>query len=370
MGIALIFLATLFLAYSNGANDNFKGVATLFGSKTINYKDSLWLATITTLAGSLCSVYLSLSLIKIFSGKGLVPDSIAASPEFLSTVAIGAGLTIMLATLTGFPVSTTHSLTGALIGAGFMAIGTQINLNTLIKSFLLPLLLSPLISVSLSALLYAGLHYLRVQADVCKEWCVCVGETEQLIPILQPNSLAYLEGIKGINASIGTVDECKERYTGKFIGIEYQKLIDLLHIFSAGSVSFARGLNDTPKIAALLMAASVFDIKYGIMAIAAGMAMGGILNAHKVAQTMSKKIVPLNPGQGFAANLTTAILVFFASRAGMPVSTTHVSVGSISGIGLINKKLNIKVISDILLAWILTLPISAILSAGIYLALK
>src|SRR3989338_2417374 len=209
MGLSLLFLATLFLAYSNGANDNFKGVATLFGSKTINYRDSLYLAAITTVAGSLCSLYLSISLIKIFSGKGFVPDSIAASPEFLLTVDIGAGLTIMLATLTGFPVSTTHSLTGALIGAGFMAIGTQINLNTLINSFLLPLLLSPLISVSLSALIYAGLHHLRIQADVCKEWCVCVGETEQVFPIPQPNSLACLEGIKGIDASIGTVDECK-----------------------------------------------------------------------------------------------------------------------------------------------------------------
>jgi len=356
MGIVLIFIATLFLAYANGANDNFKGVATLFGSKTINYKASLCLATITTLIGALCSFYLSVTLIKIFSGKGLVPDSIAASPEFLLTVAIGAGLTIMLATLTGFPVSTTHSLTGALIGAGFMAIGTQINLNTLINSFLLPLLLSPLISVSLSALLYEGLHHLRMKSGVCKEWCVCVGETEHALPIPQSNSVANLESIKGIDASIGTVGECKERYTGKFIGIEYQKLLDLLHIFSAGSVSFARGLNDTPKIAALLMAASVFNIKYGFMAIVAGMTMGGILNAQKVAQTMSKKITPLNPGQGFVANLTTAILVFFASISGLPVSTTHISVGSIAGIGLVNKKGNIKVISDILLAWILTLP--------------
>ena len=109
---ALIALcvATLFLAYSNGANDNFKGVATLFGSGTANYRRAIAWATITTLAGSLCSLLLAAALVRSFSGKGLVPDEIAGTTGFLLAVAIGAGLTVMLATLTGFPISTTHSL--------------------------------------------------------------------------------------------------------------------------------------------------------------------------------------------------------------------------------------------------------------------
>jgi inorganic phosphate transporter, PiT family len=125
--LALLFLVTCFLAYLNGANDNFKGVETLFGSKTTSYGRAIWWATITTFAGSVCSIFLSEELVKNFSGNGLVPDSIIASPDFLLSVALGAGLTVMLATITGFPVSTTHGLTGALVGGGLAAVGTQVN---------------------------------------------------------------------------------------------------------------------------------------------------------------------------------------------------------------------------------------------------
>ena len=103
---------------------------------------------------------------------------------------------------------------------------------------------------------------------------------------------------------------------------------------SAAAVSFARGLNDTPKIAGLLVAAQLFDIRWGMVTIALGMAIGGLMNARRVAETISHKITQLNHGQGFSANLVTGIMVIFASQLGVPVSTTHVSVGSIFGIGL------------------------------------
>jgi PiT family inorganic phosphate transporter len=92
------------------------------------------------------------------------------------------------------------------------------------------------------------------------------------------------------------------------------------------------------------------------------MAVGGLLNARKVAQTMSKKITPLNHGQGFSANIVTAFLVIIASRLGVPVSTTHVSVGSLFGIGAVTGKADTRVVRDILLSWVLTLPVAAFLS--------
>ncbi|MCP5004658.1 MAG: inorganic phosphate transporter, partial [Planctomycetes bacterium] len=91
--LLILFLATCFLAYSNGANDNFKGVATLCGSKTTHYKPAIWWATITTFAGSATSIFFAHALVKTFSGKGLVPDFISASPEFLTAVAIGSAIT-------------------------------------------------------------------------------------------------------------------------------------------------------------------------------------------------------------------------------------------------------------------------------------
>src|SRR5260370_20029780 len=108
--MVILVLAVLFLAYSNGANDNFKGVATLFGSGTCNYRKALAWATVTTLAGLLLALLLAHGLVATFKGKGLVPDQVTAQPAFLMAVNLGAALAIMLATWTGLPGSTTHAL--------------------------------------------------------------------------------------------------------------------------------------------------------------------------------------------------------------------------------------------------------------------
>lgn len=146
-----LFIATLFLAYANGANDNFKGVATLFGSRTTSYQSAILWATFTTFAGSLTATYLGRTIVKEFTGKGILPDAIANAPEFHLAVAIASGLTVVLATTTGFPISTSHSLIGAMFGAGLVAFGLQVNFAILGIYFIFPLLLSPIIAIALSA---------------------------------------------------------------------------------------------------------------------------------------------------------------------------------------------------------------------------
>ncbi len=103
-----------------------------------------------------------------------------------------------------------------------------------------------------------------------------------------------------------------------------------------------------------------------MLAVAFGMAAGGLLNARRVAETMSNKITKLNHGQGFTANLVTGILVIFASKFGMPVSTTHVSVGSLFGIGLTTRRINTRIALEVLLSWFVTLPVAAIFSGCTY----
>jgi PiT family inorganic phosphate transporter len=365
--LIILFLATCFLEYSNGANDNFKGVATLFGSKTTNYKFAIWWATITTFAGSLASIFFAYGLVKTFSGKGLVPQSIATAPEFLTAVAIGAAITVMVATITGFPISTTHSLTGALAGAGFIAVGSQVNFAVLGSAFFLPLLLSPVIATALGSVLYIIFRNMRIRSGITKEWCLCVGEQRKAIPSCMPVPALSVKYGNTISAAIDTEENCREIYQGRFLGINSQKLLDSLHFCSAGVVSFARGLNDTPKIVALLLLLTKgLSIQWGMFAVALGMAVGGLLNARKVAETMSNKITKLNHGQGFTANLVTSILVIFASKLGMPVSTTHVSAGSLFGIGLITRRVNIRKVLEILLSWFITLPVAAVFSGGAY----
>jgi PiT family inorganic phosphate transporter len=369
---ALLFLTTLFVAYANGANDNFKGVATLFGSNTATYRGAIALATVTTFAGALCSVYLAEALVHTFSGKGLVPDAVAVSPEFLLAVAAGAGATVILATLFGLPISTTHALTGGLAGAGLVAGGPLLNLAHLGSGFFLPLLLGPVLAVLLTVPLYRGLHALSGRLGIRRESCICVGP-QQFIPVRQVQYSAAsgqytlpAPAPGGIALTIGTQRDCVEKYGGRLLGVSLQQLVDGVHYFSACVVSFARGLNDTPKIVGLLLVVEALRVELGMLAIATAMALGGLLNARKVAVTMSRKIARMNDGQALTANLVTGLLVVLASRYGLPVSTTHVSVGAIGGIGLANGSAARGVIGGILASWVLTLPIATVLAALTY----
>ncbi len=358
--LVLLLAATCFLAYSNGANDNFKGVATLFGSHTTTYWRALLWATATTFTGSVASVFLARTLVHRFSGKGLVPDAVAASPEFLLAVALGAGLTVLLATLLGFPISTTHSLTGALVGSGVVAVGTQVNAGVLGTAFFLPLLLSPLAAVLLASGAYLFFRALRIRLGVTKESTVMIGDLDTRPPTPEA-ALAFSTTDRSVPSSPAVV-----LYRGRVLGLNAQTMLDAAHYGSAGVVSFARGLNDTPKIVALLLAVEGLALAHGMLAVAVAMALGGLLNARKVAETMSRKITPMNPGQGFTANMVTGLLVVFASRFGLPVSTTHVSVGSIFGIGTVTRQANRRIVSEIVLSWVLTLPLAALLGAAAY----
>lgn len=362
-----LFFAVCFLAYSNGANDNFKGVASLYGSRTCGYRTALTWASIATFAGSIAAIFLAHGLLKKFSGKGLVPDALTASPEFLLSVGYGAGATVILATVLGFPISTTHALTGALAGAGLVAVGWDaVQFSALGKNFVLPLLLSPLLAVATGAIVYLVFRFARLQRGITKELCVCVGVEQRIVPLPQPGGLLHAQALPAITLTADEQSVCTQRYAGSFLGFNAGQLLNALHFASAGAVSFARGLNDTPKIAALLLIATVFDVRSAMVAVAIAMTIGGILNARKVAHTMSQGITEMNPGQGFAANLSTALLVTSASYHGLPVSTTHVSVGSLAGIGITTRQVKWAPVTKVLLSWVITLPCGAAFAALAY----
>jgi PiT family inorganic phosphate transporter len=365
MTLVLILLCVLCLAFANGANDNFKGAATLFGSGTTDYRRALLWATAATFLGSAAAVALAGKLLKNFSGKGLVDDALVAAPGYGAAVALGAGLTVLLATRLGLPVSTTHGLVGALVGAGFAA-GSEVNLSKLGGSFFLPLLASPLLALAATVLLYPALSFSRRRLGVTEETCLCVGTvTVEVVPSAAGTALA-LERVEALPVRTGSTVECRRRYGGRVLGLEAAGVLDGLHYLSAGAVSFARGLNDTPKIAALLLLAPALGGAGGVLLVGVAIAAGGLLGARRVAETMSKKITPMNPGQGFTANLITGAIVIGASNLGLPVSTTHVSCGSLFGIGAVTGKADLGTVGTIHLAWVTTLPLGAALGALCY----
>jgi PiT family inorganic phosphate transporter len=371
MVLIALFLATCFLAYSNGANDNFKGVASLYGCRAASYRTAINWATITTFAGSIASIFLAQALLKKFSGKGLVPDTLVGSEQFLLAMVLGAATTVILATLLGFPISTTHSLTGAIVGCGLVAVGTGVNFAALGTGFFLPLLLSPLLATLLGGFVYVLFRTLRLICGVRKEWCICVGCEERVITLPQPGSVLSMRSAPpAVTLSIDEQENCRERYAGSMLGLSAQQIMDGAHFLSAGIVSFARGLNDTPKIVAMLLLLQWMDIRWGFFAVAITMAVGGLLNARRVAETMSHKITAMNHGQGFSANLTTGILVIAASFFGLPVSTTHVSCGALFGIGFTTGQANPRVMLNIVLSWVITLPCAALIGGVAYALLR
>ena len=362
----LLFGATCLLAYSNGANDNFKGVASLFGSGTTSYRTAIAWGTFTTLLGSLASVVLAQGLLSAFSGKGLVPSSLAGGEIFLLSVAAGAGGTVIVATRLGFPISTTHSLVGAIVGAGFLGAGAAVDLRVLATTFVAPLLMSPLVAVVLASALYASLHRSRLWLGITKQMCVCVGETGAALEPAGGAVALLQQGSQAPQLTVDTEHRCAQLYEGRFVGVSWQRLMDAAHFLSAGVVSFARGLNDTPKIAALLLVVEMVDVRGGMVLVGSAIAIGGLLGARRVGMTMGHGITSMNHGQGFAANMATGILVIWASRFGLPVSTTHVSVGALFGIGVTTGQGDLAVMRNVVLSWVLTLPCAAGLAAGAY----
>lgn len=170
----------------------------------------------------------------------------------------------------------------------------------------------------------------------------------------------------GLALTVDQMRSCQERYDGTVVGFDAQQLLDKLHFLSAGAVSFARGLNDTPKIVALLLVLKGVPSWVELGLVGTAMALGGWLASRRVAETMSRRITRMNHGQGFTANSITALLVIGASRLGLPVSTTHVSCGALFGIGAATGGAHWKTIAQILTAWVTTLPLAGLLGAAAY----
>ena len=365
MLLCLMILAVAALAYANGANDNFKGVATLHGSGALGFRSALLLATVAAILGSATSIVLANGLLQGFSGKGLVPAELTRAPAFLAAVAGAGAVTILLATRLGLPTSTTHALTGALLGVSVFSLGNRTATSALWDAFLRPLLLSPPLALVTAAALYWLLartrRKLKVEADSCA--CIDPAPAKQWQPVV--TAAAVMSKAPVPQVTFGTGEACAASASGKAVRITARQALDGLHTASGASVCFARAVNDTPKIAALAVA-SGGTTSWPFLLVAVAMTCGGLLSARRVAETMSKRILPLNPGQGATSNLVTAALVLGASRLGLPVSTTHVSCASIMGIGVVTKQADRSVVRNIVLAWLATLPLGAVLGVTFF----
>lgn len=352
-------LAAMLLAFANGANDNSKGVATLIGTSVMSPRGAVIYGTIVTFLGSATAIVLATTLLRTFGGKGIVPESVIGTNAFPISVGAAAALTVLLATRLGIPISTTHALVGALVGVG---LASEIIWSGVATKFVYPLVAAPGLAVAVTIPVYLMLRFVRKKLGITSRTRVLPERRADAGLTPRPREAGFV--------AIPGQESRQPEFEGTIVGLDAQRMLDVSHVLTAGAVSFARGLNDTPKIAAILLAAGAVSAASGGVAISpavasvavgVGMATGGFLAARRVAITMGQRITDMNDGQGFAANLVTAVLVIFASRLGVPVSTTHVSCGSLFGIGFVNGTGRWRTIGTIVFAWVTTLPLAGAL---------
>jgi PiT family inorganic phosphate transporter len=356
-------VAVFILAYLNGANDISKGIATLVGSSVMHPRRAILWGAVTTIAGALAGVAISGGLLKTFSSGVLATP--LQSTTFPVAVAVAAIGWIFFATQTGLPVSTTHALTGGIIGAALSQLGSAgIVWNVALQKIAIPLALSPVLSFALAWLLFPIIR--RSLAGV-NDYCLCVElQQTRLIPIMQTSTIQALAAVaepSELRVIADKSEMCEQNVA--LSGVKL-RIADSLHVLTGGLTSFARGLNDTPKIAALLVGASLFGGMatpqlFGLVAL--GMCAGSLLGGRKVLATLSEKITAMDGIEGFAANLGSSVLVATATFLGLPLSTTHVTTSAIVGIGVRSRgRANWRIVRDIATAWLVTLPTAALLA--------
>lgn len=338
------------IAMVNGANDVSKGIATLVGTGITDVRRAVAWGSLWTGVGAISATVLAKAMVQTF-GRGLLGSHVHPTIAGALAAIAGAALWVLLATHRGMPVSTTHAIIGSIMGVAWVAYGAGgVRWAVLGGKVLLPLLLSPIVAGLATAMLMKAWNAWAPNAE-----CVCA-ETSQ--PVLaNPDGALSVALIHEVRLST-CIAPREER---AFVTMNH------LHWMTSGATSFARGLNDAPKIAALVLSAlalsgsSTNRSALTFLAVAVGMVLGSVLAGRRVTRVLACDIVPMVPREGFVANLVTAALVGPGAALGIPMSTTHVSAGAIMGIAADEKGANVKVIRNMLTAWLVTVPVAGLL---------
>lgn len=350
MSAALIgVLLVLLLAWFNGANDVAKGVATLAGSGVASARRAIAWGALCTMLGGCAAMVWGAALVSTFS-NGFLNTGFTPSLGFAASALLGAAAWVMLATRAGLPVSTTHALLGGIVGGALVISGPEgLKMAAIANKALLPLLLSPLLAIALCWLLF-----------------LLARLVEKKIPAWRAGCCAEEEWRKNPFVCATGADSLPSRTA--------QRIWTGLHWLSSGATSFARGLNDVPKIAAFLILilalapqapAFLNQSVWPIVLVTLVMGMGSVWGGARVLRVMAHRVAPLDPASGLAANAGTSFLVMLATPFGLPVSTTHVSTGALMGIrwGGGSKPRQGDALKLILFGWIVTLPCAALIAA-------
>ena len=406
--IILAAVVGFIMAFGVGANDVANAMGTSVGAGALTIKQAVLVAMVFEFAGA----FLAGGQVTATIRKGIIDaNQMVDTPELLVygmiAALLAAGIWLLIATWFGWPVSTTHSIVGAVVG--FAAVGINIDIVQWGKvgSIVMSWVVSPLMAGTLSFLLFTSVQKLIINTDNPLQ------NAKRYVPFymfLAGFMIALVTMFKGLK-HIGLDLNFQESFfiavlTGGVIAVvgaiiigrmkfdpaadrEYhfanlERIFAVLMIVTACGMAFAHGSNDVANAIGPLAAVvsivqsggeiagkSALDVRILLLG-ASGIVFGLIIFGKRVITTVGKKITELTPSRGFAAELAAATTVVIASGTGLPISTTHTLVGAVLGVGLARgiAALNLSVIRTIVLSWVITLPAGAGLSIVIYYILR
>ena len=399
MIMAIVF--GLYMTWGIGANDVANAMGTSVGSGAITVKQAILIAAIFEFAGAFIAGGTVTKTIR----KGIIdPTAIEGSPELLVygmlAALLAAAIWLMVASYRGWPVSTTHSIVGAIVGFAIAGIGMDAVHWDKIGQIAASWVVSPLIGGVIALLLMLSIRKLILNAENPFAKAKTYGPIYVFLVGFIVSLVTMFKGLKHINlefsmgqsfllavvfglivAFIGKlminrvqVDETADR---DFHYASVEKAFVPMMIFTACAMAFAHGSNDVangigPLAAVVAIVESggevgqkaslpLWILVLGGVGIVVGLATMG----WKVMQTIGTKITELTPTRGYCATLAAATTVVLASKTGLPVSTTHIAVGAVMGVGLARGlgALDLRVIGNIVVSWLVTLPAGGILAA-------
>ena len=402
--VTLIFICLLavYVAWNLGANDVANSMGTSVGSKAITLTQAIVIAGILEFTGA---VIFGDRVSATLATKIANPSFFVDRPQdfLLGMVAVllACGIWLQIATSKGLPVASSHAVVGAIAGFSWVAIGSEAIAWQNIGSICLGWIITPILSAIVAGSLYSLLRYWLFEREdnlqQLWEWIpwlssaligifgIIVLPTIVELPLFnyfplpkQTISLGIgLTGVMGITFySWNRLNNYQQKQKPEIL----EKVMGKFQVMSACFVAFAHGSNDVGNAIAPL-AAILFILQTNTVPIAElniptwililgglGIVAGLAVQGKNVIATVGENIITLVPSTGFCAEIATATTILLASRIGLPVSTSHALVGSVIGIGLISGDRNIdwSTIQSVVLAWVLTLPIAAILGGIIF----
>ncbi len=405
--ITLAALFGVFMAWGIGANDVANAMATSVGSRALTIKQAILVAAVFEFLGAVLAGGAVTSTIR----KGIVDSSLLeGTPELLIygmlASLLAAGTWLLVASWRGWPVSTTHSIVGAIVGFAAVGIGVEAVQWGKVGNIVMSWVASPLTAGIIAYLLYQTVQILILRHDDPLVRAKRYVPFYMFLAAFTMTLVTILKGLKHIGLDLETVDAyliaigvaSLVAIAGAFVirrihedpdaqreqhFITVERVFGVLMIVTACGMAFAHGSNDVANaigpVAAVIAAAQsgavsaqaslpIWVLVLGGGGIVVGLATFGV----RVIKTVGHSITHLTPSRGFAAELAAATTIVIASGTGMPVSTRHTLVGAVLGVGMARgiEAIDLRIVSRIFVSWVVTIPAGAFLAILFFFVFK